>query len=77
MVLISAGQIDDIMGKARRNQYLVAKFVDNAVVPIFPILIATISATLALPHSLHYVMNIIIAHHLSFSVNAANMEIYP
>ena len=54
-----------------------ANFVDNAVVPFFPILISAISATLALPHSLHYVMNIIIAHHLSFSVNAANMESYP
>ena len=59
VVLISAGQINDIMGKARTKQYLVAKFVDNAVVPFFPILIAAISATLALPHFLHYLTSCI------------------
>ena len=66
MVLVSAEQINDIMGKSRKKQYLLAKLVDNAVVLDFPILIAAISATLALPHFLHCVMYIIIAHPLCF-----------
>ena len=39
-----------------------------------PILIASIFAMRALPHFLRCVMNIIVAHHLRFSVNAVNTE---
>ena len=38
---------------------------------------SAIFATLALPHFLRCVMNIIIAHYLRFSVNAANTVSYP
>ena len=39
--------------------------------------ISAIFATLALPHFLRCVMNIIIAHYLRFSVNTANTVSYP
>ena len=75
MVLVAAGQINDIMGKAKKNPYFVGKFVDNAVALVFPILIAAISACITSLPAL--CCEYIIAHHLCFSVNPANMEIYP